>query len=107
MAQRGHEVKIILVPDYQECIVWCGGRKISFTCTLPLDREMQWGDLRGDTLDDRPSPQPPSLEPLRPLRQLGKGEWRAAKKRAFGVLQKARGEAMEKLEQAEKEPTFI
>lgn len=101
------EVKVAVVPDHQECVVWCSGRKISFVCTLPLVQEMQWKDLHGTTVDDRPSPQPPNLYPLRPLPALTKGEWQAAKQRAFGVLQKAREKALEEMERTVNEPTFL
>lgn len=101
------EMRVALVPDYQECVLWCGGRKLSFVCTLPLDQEMQWNDVHGNTVDDRLTPELPNLEVLRPLRTLSKEQWQAAKKRAFGVLQKARGDALKKIEDAQREPTFL
>lgn len=101
------EVKVVLVPNHEECIVWCGGRKLSFQCNLPLDKKMEWEDLRGNTVDDRSLPQPPNFEPLRPLRQISPREWGVAKQRAFGILQKARREALQKIERAALEPTFL
>lgn len=98
MARSRGDIKIALVPDHQECVVWCAGRKISFVCTLPLAQEMQWDDLHGTTIDDRLTRHGSNLQPLRPLRQFRKGEWATAKKQAFGVLSAQRAKAVENLE---------
>ena len=67
MARQQSDLRVLLVPDHQECVVWCFGRKISFICTRPVAYEMQWDDLHGNVVDDRLSPPLPNMEPLRPL----------------------------------------
>lgn len=98
--------RIAAVNDAQECIVWCKGHKISFVCVLPFDSEMQWKDLVGTSVDDRPPLQCPCFESRRHLKPLGKGDWQAMKQLAFSALQRAREKEREKIEREFREPRF-
>lgn len=105
------EVKIAKVIDHTECVIVCGGWSISFLCELPLDQDLVWEHFHGNAVDHRPRPRPPNFETLRRLKPLSREERHAAKKRAFGVLEKKRSAAREKARVAKRrqieEPTLF
>ena len=92
--------KVARVIPPNECVIFCKGWSIAFGWDYPLETEMLWEKLHGNAIDDRPTPQPPNLDPLRPLKELTRWDRIAAKKLAFGTIKGNRERA---LKQAEKD----
>ena len=105
------EIKVVRVVKPNECIIYCRGWTISFIWDRPLGEEMMWEEFHGVATDDRPLPKPPNFQGLRSLRPLTEHDRWAAKKRAFGIIQKNRRKALEKAReearQALEEPVFL
>ena len=108
------EVKVARVIDHTECIIVCGGWSIAFVWLAPLGEKIPWQKFHGNAIDDRPSPQPPITDPLRPFKPLSRQEWHAARRLAIGVLNGKRESALKtarKAGEAERrrieEPKFL
>ncbi len=101
--KKGVQVAV-LISTAEECVVFHGKRKISFTCNVPLERELKWQDVQGQIVDDRARPElARGFESMRLLTHPGKQAWHEAKSAAFSVI---------KVERAKKlalkmQPTFF
>ncbi|MEK7601647.1 MAG: hypothetical protein AAB480_03910 [Patescibacteria group bacterium] len=106
--------KVARVIPPNECVISCKGWSIAFVWDYPLEDALLWEKFHGNAIDDRPMPQPPNLDPLRPLKELTRWDRIEAKKLAFGTIKGNRARALKravkeatKTQRALEEPTFL
>lgn len=107
-------VRVARVIPPNECVIYCKGWSIAFVCDQALGEDITWEQFHGNAFDDRMSPIPPNLEPLKPLKELTRSDRWQAKKIAFGILKGSRerarkqnAKAKAKAQRAYEEPLLL